>query len=207
MKWRCALFDLDGTLVDSEALNCRAYPELIPEITDDLETLIHHYRGQKFKDTLRDIEHRYGVKLPNNFETTYRAHLNKLFTSELKPIAGVETLLKSLQSQGISCCVASNAPQNKIRLALAVTGLNGYFGENLFSAYDIKAWKPKPDLFLYAAKQMGYSIEQCVVFEDSTPGVEAAFAAGMHVFHYQPEQTPENRKGYSRVATMMDMTI
>lgn len=198
-EWQCALFDLDGTLVASERLNCQAYPDLIPEITDPLEVLIERYEGQKFANTLRDIEQRYQVKLPDDFEAQYRARIMSLFESELQPIPGVPELLTRLP---VPCCVASNAPQLKIGHALAVTGLAQYFGDRLFSAYDVNAWKPAPDLFLHAAEQMGFAPGQCVVFEDSTLGVEAARAAGMAVIHYQPRGERVSRAGYECVQEM-----
>ncbi len=198
-EWQCALFDLDGTLVASEQLNCQAYLDLIPEITDTLDVLIARYEGQKFAHTLRDIERRYQVRLPDDFEGQYRQHLQGLFASELLPVAGVPELLRVLP---VPCGVASNAPEQKIQQALKVTGLAPHFGENVFSAYTVNAWKPAPDLFLHAAAQMGFAAEQCVVFEDSAPGVAAAQAAGMAVIHYQPQGERVSRAGYECIQNM-----
>ena len=75
--------------------------------------------------------------------------------------------------------MASSSTPERIRLALGVTDLLDYFTPNIFSATMVKQGKPAPDLFLYAAMQMGVSPKDCVVIEDSVSGVKAAKAAGM----------------------------
>ncbi len=103
---------------------------------------------------------------------------------ELKPVAGAKALLQSLS---LPRCTASNAPVEKTKRQLALTGLAEFFGDNLFSAYAVNAWKPDPALFLYAANAMGFEPRDCLVVEDSPVGVEAALAAGIPVVHYDPE--------------------
>ncbi len=66
MKRLCAIFDLDGTLVDSEVLNSRAYVELIPEIDESDTELTKRYRGMKFSNIVDDIGTRFEVALPEN---------------------------------------------------------------------------------------------------------------------------------------------
>ena len=82
--------------------------------------------------------------------------------------------------------VASSGPPAKIRQALELTGLAGFFGERLFSSYEVGFWKPDPRLFLHAAKQMGAAPASCLVVEDSAAGVAAAVAAGMRAVQYLP---------------------
>lgn len=203
MQWECILFDLDGTLVDSEKLNFQAYAALIPEITESQASLIERYEGMQFAAVVRDIEQRYSLTMPDDFETLFRDHVRGLFEDGLRPIAGIPELLPAL-SQPI--CVASNAPPKKLAHALQVTDLAQHFGDNVFSAYDINAWKPKPDLFLHAAEKMGFAPEQCAVIEDSPTGVEAAIAAGMQVFHYTPRQRRENKPGYVNIVDMAELS-
>ena len=66
-----------------------------------------------------------------------------------------------------------------------MTGLDQFFtADRTFSAYDINVWKPRPDLFLYAAEQLSVDPAACVVIEDSLAGIEAGLAAGMQVIGY-----------------------
>ncbi|WP_420759169.1 HAD-IA family hydrolase [Nostoc sp. CALU 546] len=190
MKHICVIFDLDGTLVDSERLCNQAFIDLLPFINDSVESLIRRYRGRKLALILADIEMKYGEKLPRDFEATYRHRVDELFEFYLQPITGVPEMLKTLE---YPVCVASSAPIAKIRKALNVTGLSHYFGDRLFSSYDIGSWKPDPGLFLYAANRMGFSPEYCVVIEDSDVGIEAAYSAGIYALKYSREEEVEKQ--------------
>ncbi|WP_416306316.1 HAD-IA family hydrolase [Neptunicella sp. SCSIO 80796] len=177
------IFDVDGTLVDSEFLCCQALNDLIPTIAQSTEELVTLYRGRKLLDIFADIEHRYNVRLDNAFEPKYRLRVAELFSMHLQPFAGVIDMLESLP---FACCIASNGPKHKIRHALSTTGLSQYFGDKLYSAYCVNAWKPDPALFLYAASQMGFSPQQCIVIEDSLVGIQAAEAANMRALRFLP---------------------
>ena len=81
-------------------------------------------------------------------------------------------------------CVASSSQLERIRLCLTKTGLIGYFEPNIFSASMVTNGKPAPDLFLHAARTMGYQPRNCIVIEDSPAGIRAAKAAGMTVLAF-----------------------
>ncbi len=89
---------------------------------------------------------------------------------------------------------------------MQITGLSGYFGTNIFSSYDIGSWKPEPDLFLHAATTMNLSPAHCAVVEDSDLGVEAAIAAGMHVFHYAPNSAKTRSDRYRSIQQMSELS-
>lgn len=177
------IFDLDGTLVDSETLCNQAFLDLLPALTDTVETLVDRYRGAKLAVTMRDIESRLGITLPDDFEKRYRLRVAELFATDLKPVPGAADMLAALEH---SFCIASSGPPEKIAHSLAVTGLAPYFGDRVFSAYVVGSWKPEPGLFLHAAAAMGFAPAQCVVVEDSEVGLAAAAAAGMRVMHFVP---------------------
>jgi len=177
----CVIFDLDGTLVDSEGLCNQAFLDLLPQLNDSLETLTERYRGQKLSSILIDLENRLGLNLQDSFERHYRQRVAELFACDLKPMPGVLKMLATLNSPK---CIASSGPLLKISQALEVSGLAAYFGDNLFSSYEIGSWKPDPGLFQYAARAMGFVPSQCAVIEDSEVGIEAAIAAGMTPLYY-----------------------
>ena len=76
---------------------------------------------------------------------------------------------------------------------LGKTGLRPRFEGRIFSATEVANGKPAPDLFLHAAGRLGTAPERCAVVEDSAYGVQAARAAGMHVFAYAGGVTPAAR--------------
>ena len=199
----CIIFDLDGTLVDSEALNCRAFIDLIPEINDSAAALANRYRGMKLAEIIEDISVRYALDVGNDFEPTYRERVADLYDSHLSENHGVASLLSRLPYR---LCVASSAPSRKIAHALEVTNLSTFFDGNLFSSYEIGSWKPNPNLFLHAASEMGFAPGFCVVIEDSPPGVEAGLAAGMSVCHYRGTDDLEGRcQPFSEMAELETM--
>jgi HAD superfamily hydrolase (TIGR01509 family) len=180
----CTIFDLDGTLVDSEELCNQALLDLLPELSDSVASLVVRYRGRKLSAIVADIESRIRRRLPSEFEARYRERVAELFESDLQPIVGVEAMLQVTSSPR---CIASSGPRAKIAKALAHTGLATYFGDRIFSSYEVGSWKPEPGLFLHAAASMGFEPWQCVVVEDSEVGVQAALSAGMRVLKYMPE--------------------
>ena len=179
----CIIFDLDGTLVDSEPACNKAFLDLLPDLSDSVGDLVDRYRGKKLAEILIDLQERLGRRLPSDFEQHYRARVEVLFDSELRSMPGARQMLRSL---GVPVCVASSGPAAKIRHALEITRLSKFFDERVFSSYDIGLWKPDPGLFLHAAKAMGFAPKDCVVVEDSSVGIAAALSAGMRPVQYLP---------------------
>ena len=178
----CLIFDLDGTLVDSETLCNQAFLDLLPALNESTETLVERYRGRKLSEILRDIETRLCQTLPPEFEVSYRKQVADLFTSELKPTTGACDFLDQSTHPR---CVASSGPMHKITHALTVTGMAKYF-DDVFSSYDVGSWKPDTGLFLHAARTMQRSPAECVVIDDSSVGIVAAKAAGMRSLRFMP---------------------
>lgn len=183
----CVIFDCDGILVDSEIL-CNLGLEIkLKEfgVKVDSKLMSDRFRGWKLADIIYVLSEEYDLKLDDNFIDSYRKVVEDLFNSQLQLIPNVAFALENIS---YSKCVASNAPLDKIKQAVRVTGIEHFFKDNLFSAYTVRVWKPEPDLFLYAAKMMEVSPEKCIVIEDSILGIEAAKYAGMKSFFYQPRK-------------------
>jgi HAD superfamily hydrolase (TIGR01509 family) len=177
------IFDCDGVLVDSETLANKAFVDCLIEIQIQMtvEDAVKRFKGRKMADCLLEVEKLYSRALPKSFETTFRKRMSDYFESDLKPITDVEIAIKNISQIK---CVASNGPLQKTKRNLEITGLIHHFGESIFSAYTIQKWKPEPELFLHACKEMGSAPKHSVVVEDSELGVQAACAGGFHVLAY-----------------------
>jgi len=185
----CLLFDSDGTLVDSELLNCEAMSAELAcsGIYESPDDLLFRYRGYMFSAVLDELQDKHKVVLDTEFNQRFRQRAARHFEGRLQPVGGIVESLKRLPNP---VCVVSNGPESKLELALRITGLAAFFNHNVFSAYTVGSWKPEPGLFLYAAGKMGFDVNRCIVIEDSRVGIEAACAAGMKSIFYSPEPLP-----------------
>jgi len=191
---KCLIFDCDGTLVDSELLCNLGLVLQLKEYGVNLSSidLMQKYRGGKLADILKSIEKEHSIVLKEDFEKNYRIRVDHLFERALTPCKGV---IEFLAQNTLSVCVASSGPIKKINKALSITGLNSYFTDNIFSSYEINSWKPDPDIFLYAAKTMGFAPKECLVIEDSEKGIQAGVAAGMKTVLFDPDDLHSQPKG------------
>jgi len=182
---KCIIFDCDGTLVDSELLFNLALSKKLTEHSIEIsaEQLVTRFRGNRLSSVLETLASEHDVVFDSTFVEEYRELGALYFRQGLVACDGVVETLPQIK---LAMCAASNGPLAKMQLALSVTNLAKYFGENLFSAYQINSWKPEPDLFIYAAEKMGFEANECMVLEDSLVGIQAAEAAGMKAVLYDP---------------------
>jgi len=175
---KLVVFDCDGVLVDSEMIASRELAAYLAEqgvrLTPQEARL--RFTGCSLATVHEKIETEDGIALPATFEEDLRTRDRAAFDRELKAIPGVHALLEKLS---LPKCVASSGSPEKIDHSLKLTGLEGFFGNNIFSARMVARGKPAPDLFLFAAEKMGVAPRDALVIEDSPVGIEAARAAGM----------------------------
>ncbi len=199
------IFDCDGTLVDSEYLCNLGLSQQLAQlgVMISAHELVRRFRGIEFNVILAKLQQERQFDAPSDFEAAYRGRVQTLFSQSLKPVSGVEAVVAGLK---VAKCVASSAPRAKIEQSLTVTGLRHYFGDDIFSCYEIGAWKPKPDIFLHAADRMGAAVSDCCVIEDSLVGIQAAAAAGMQCYYYCPEGVVASRFGEIPFTQMAELS-
>jgi HAD superfamily hydrolase (TIGR01509 family) len=175
------IFDCDGTLVDSETVVAQVLAECASELGAPMsaqEALVR-FKGGRMADCVKVIETLRGSPLPETFVADFRLRSNQVLRERLQPMEGALELLEAMH---LPFCMASNGQHEKMQVTLGTTGLLHFFEGRIFSAYEVNAWKPDPELFLHAARQFGADPSRCAVIEDSMPGVQAGIAAGMQVF-------------------------
>ncbi|MCG8708536.1 6-phosphogluconate phosphatase [Brenneria sp. 4F2] len=203
----CVLFDCDGTLVDSEVLCCQAYVNVfVPYgVKLSLEEVIKNYKGMKLHEIIARIGQKHGLTVSvENLERHYRQEVARLFDESLLPIKGAPELLSLIK---VLIAVVSNGPVSKMQQSLGLTKMLEYFGDRLYSGYDLQKWKPDPALIIFAAEQMQVPVQHCILVEDSTPGVQAGIAAGIPVFYYcaDPHNTPIHHPLVTMFSDMSDL--
>jgi HAD superfamily hydrolase (TIGR01509 family) len=183
------ILDCDGVLVDSEPLSNRALAEALTAAGHPMTTeeSMHMFMGRSWASCEAIMRERFGA-VPEGLADDSHRRMTAAFEAELRPVAGVEAALDAID---VPICVASSGSHAKIRLSLGLTGLLPRFEGRIFSATEVERGKPAPDLFLHAARSMGFSPADCVVVEDSPVGVEAARAAGARVLGYAERTDPD----------------
>ena len=188
------IFDLDGTLVDSETHGLNVMHEEAQKLGAPLSLAQAHaeFRGKKMAFCVQSIARQLPQTPPPDFETEFTAHLRRCmavrFREALQPMPGALALVSQLK---LPFGIATNGPREKAELTLGLTGLLPFFKTHLYCAYDLDAFKPDPELFWHAAQQLGVPADRCAVVEDSLPGLQAGLAAGMHVYSLcEPARVP-----------------
>jgi HAD superfamily hydrolase (TIGR01509 family) len=177
------IFDCDGVLVDSEVISCRAHAKTLARHGYPItaEQVLERSLGVSDREARLVIESEIGRKLPDDFESQVKQATLQFYAGDLQAISHVGEAVAAID---LPKCVASSGTPEKIHHGLTCAGLYDLLAPNIFSATQVRNGKPAPDLFLFAAAQMGMSPERCLVVEDSIPGIAGALAAGMTVLGF-----------------------
>jgi HAD superfamily hydrolase (TIGR01509 family) len=180
---RAVIFDCDGVLVDTELVSNTVLAGLLTDAGCEttLELCLRDYRGRSLPSVMQLAAVRHGAVLPDDIPQRYYDAVEARFARSTRPIAGVVAALAEID---LPMCVASSGPHRKMAVTLRATGLWERFEGSIFSATEVAHGKPAPDLFLHAARQMGFDPASTAVVEDSVPGVQAARAARMRALAF-----------------------
>jgi HAD superfamily hydrolase (TIGR01509 family) len=181
MIFQAMIFDFDGVIVDSEILSNTILAEALTDLghPTSVEQAVERYIGLNWRDMCVVIEAEIGRPLPADFRTRSKEAF-MLRLEEVTAVAGVQAFLDSLSP--IRKAVASSSPTQWLRGSLQRFGLAHHFGDRLFSAAEhVGRGKPHPDIYLYAARELGVAPAEVLVLEDTPTGVKSARAAGMTV--------------------------
>lgn len=188
------LFDLDGTLVQSEDLYHRATQVLLDEVGRSLDELTPHERsqipGRSALQNMRFYCERFA--LPESAEALVDRrmdHVCHLVEDEgVMLVPGAREILESLRMADLPVALASSSPLCYVSRVLRVTGLDEFF-EVVKTGDDVTRYKPEPEIFLKAAQDLGIPPGRCLVVEDAHSGILAAKAAGMKVLAVYSDYT------------------
>lgn len=182
-KATAAIFDLDGVLLDTEPLYTVATQAVVGRYGKTYEPEHkRHIMGRSDIEGAHWLVKNLGLPLTaQQYLDNRRAYLEDLF-QQCPCIEGARSLVASLRDRGVRLALATSSDGALFRLKTARHAWFSVF-EYVICGDDARLTrsKPSPDIFLLASQGLGVSAEDCVVFEDSVAGVEAALAAGMKV--------------------------
>ena len=175
------LWDLDGTLVDSEDYHWRAWRETMAAEGVSITTADFRASFGQRNDSViplwlgNDVHPEEIQRIGQAKEEYYRCIVQ---SERLTALPGAKEWLHRLEREGWRQAIASSAPRRNIEVVLEVLGLARFF-RVIVSAEDVQRGKPDPQVFILAATQLGVLPTQCVVVEDSVAGIVAAKQANM----------------------------
>lgn len=208
---RAVIFDCDGVLVDSEGIVNRTESVYFTELGFAIspEESLARFKGQTVQQVAAAVEAACNGRLPPDWQFEWGVRVARDLVRELRAVDGVEDVIKRALRSGQKICVASQSPPSRVELSLHLTGLDGYFGDRVYTASMVPRPKPAPDLFLRAARELGVEPAECVVIEDSPSGVTAARTAGMTVYGYAAAEHPAALQAAGAIVftSMHDLTL
>jgi beta-phosphoglucomutase family hydrolase len=176
--FRAYLFDCDGTVVDSMPLHYKAWKKALAEWGCDFdEKVFYSWGGKPVREIIAELNQINGLNMPVEAVATRKEALYLAQLPELKAISEVVEHIEA-QHGHIPFAVVSGSRRESVVGSLTTVGLLDKF-DTIVAAEDYKNAKPAPDAFLLAAERLGVAPHDCLVFEDTDLGIQAATAAEM----------------------------
>ena len=205
---RAVIFDMDGTLIDTEKYYRIFWPKALAEfgyhMTDE-QPLSMRSLGRPFAPA--QLKKWFGEELDYYAVRQRRKDMMEecLDREGIRRKPGALELVQRLREDGITTAIATATDPERTAKYLKLTGLEGYF-DRLISATQVKEGKPSPDIYLFACEQLGLAPEDCLAVEDSPNGVLSAYRAGGKVVMGPDQTRPEEemKKYLYAVAESLD---
>lgn len=190
---KAVIFDLDGTLIDTEKIYAKVWPQAVKRLGYNMEH--EHYLA------MRSLGRPFApLKMKEWFGEAFdydkaRAERKILFDAYIKEFGiqkkpGVEKLLVYLKSRNIMTAIATATDIQRATEYLKMTGLEGCF-DRVLSATMVDEGKPSPKVYQFACNELGFKPEECIAVEDAPNGIKSAASAGCNVIMVPDQSQPD----------------
>ncbi len=188
---RAALFDLDGTLINSEPRSVAVWAKVLrARGVEPDEALRRRFMGRRGRDVVTELSHLFpGESLDDIFADLWRYGQDPDLP-QVEQLPQSVAFLHHLHSQGVPFALVTSAGPHWAESTLEALGVRAMF-RGLVTADDVTAGKPHPEGYLNGARILGHDPEHIVVFEDTPAGIEAGRSAGMRVVGITTTHPPQ----------------
>ncbi|MEM1368305.1 MAG: HAD family phosphatase [Cyanobacteria bacterium P01_H01_bin.15] len=190
------LFDLDGTLVNSDPIHFTIWQELLANYGYDIDHTFYRRRisGRVNEDILQDLLPQLTPAEVAQFAWDKEATFRQRGT-DLTRLAGLDSMLAWIQEQGLKAAVVTNAPKENAYFMMDALNLRNELPV-LILAEEAPPGKPDPAPYLLALQQLDVNSRNAIAFEDSPSGIRAAVAANLFTYGVASGHTPERLRDF-----------
>lgn len=185
---KALLFDLDGTLIDSEFFHFECWNEILEESGAKLtyEEWLNTYAGVPMPTNAKNLVERFAIETPIEEVIERREHLTleRLKTKDVNLMPFAAEVLDFFHDKGLTLALVTSSPRKDVEAVFERNGLGKYF-KLIITRSEVTKSKPDPESYTVCVEKLGISENECVVFEDTMNGIKAAKAAGLTCFAIQ----------------------
>ncbi len=204
--YRALLFDLDGTLAETDSLHLPTWVDALApygiEVDEEFykERISGRSTGEIVRDLLPDLTDEEGTSIGDAKEASFRER-----ATELEPLPGILDFVERGKRRGQRIALVTNAPKENVSAILPALKLQGFF-ETVVLADEVGAVKPDPAPYEAALEKTGVSAEEALAFEDSVSGIASSVAAGIPTVGIASTQDPEKLRRAGAFLVAKDFT-
>ncbi|MFK8182083.1 MAG: HAD family hydrolase [Phormidesmis sp.] len=204
---KAVIFDLDGTLTDSDKVHFRVFQDFFAQHNIALDRAMYRARisGRQNSAILADFLPQLPSQDALAFSDKKEATFRQLAKGHIAPLPGLMTFLEHIKAKGLPAAVVTNAPPENANFMLAELGLSKAFSPVVIGD-ELPRGKPDPLPYQTALEQLGLRADEAIAFEDSRAGIRSAVGAGIETIGMMTTHSAEELLAVGAARAITDFT-